>query len=433
MNDYLAAAKKAGQAEVFEVHSWRTPVRFEANQLKSVQTKESATVAVRIIKDGRVGFAVGSGLVPPEELVGMAVDTAQFGPEAVFEFPSSNSFPAVEVYDPAIETISIEDMIDLEKGVIAQLRDHTSDITCEGSVTRQVSEVRLTNSCGGEARYRHSQFSLNVEGVLVREDDLLFVGDGQSDCRPFTDVGRVLETTKRQLELARVVTAVPTRQMPVIFTPIGVASALMTPLAVAFNGKTVVEGASPLKGRQGQAAFSPKFNLWDDATLPFRPSSCPCDDEGVPSQRTTLVGEGVVGDFLFDLRMAKLAGVRSTGSGRRSGGAPSPAISSLVVGEGDKAFDDMLREMGEGLVVEIVMGAEQGNILSGDFAGNVLLGFAVKNGEMVGRVKDTVVSGNVYQALSHIVALSRESRWVGGFLRSPYICCSGLSVAAKGV
>jgi len=55
----------------------------------------------------------------------------------------------------------------------------------------------------------------------------------------------------------------------------------------------------------------------------------------------------------------------------------------------------------------------------------------VENGKIVGRVKDTMVSGNVYQVLKEIVALGRESRWVGGFLQIPHIYCPSLSVAAK--
>jgi PmbA protein len=51
------------------------------------------------------------------------------------------------------------------------------------------------------------------------------------------------------------------------------------------------------------------------------------------------------------------------------------------------------------------MGAEQGNILGGDFSGNVLLGYKVENGKIVGRVKDTMVSGNIYQLLKHLPAV----------------------------
>jgi PmbA protein len=91
----------------------------------------------------------------------------------------------------------------------------------------------------------------------------------------------------------------------------------------------------------------------------------------------------------------------------------------------------MVADIKEGLVVEQLMGAEQGNVLGGDFSGNVLLGYKIENGKITGRVKNTMVSGNIYQALKEIVALGREARWVGGAIRTPHIYCAGLSVASK--
>ncbi|GAG50602.1 unnamed protein product, partial [marine sediment metagenome] len=88
-------------------------------------------------------------------------------------------------------------------------------------------------------------------------------------------------------------------------------------------------------------------------------------------------------------------------------------------------------DMKEGLVIEQLMGATQGNILGGDFSGNVLLGYKVESGKIVGRVKDTMVSGNVYQVLKQITAIGSDARWVGSFLKTPPLYCPALSVASK--
>jgi PmbA protein len=91
----------------------------------------------------------------------------------------------------------------------------------------------------------------------------------------------------------------------------------------------------------------------------------------------------------------------------------------------------MVSDIEEGLVVEYLMGAGQGNILGGEFSGNVLLGFKIENGKIVGRVKDTMVSGNIYKVLKELVAIGNDNRWVGGMLNTPSIYCHDLSVAAK--
>ncbi len=109
--------------------------------------------------------------------------------------------------------------------------------------------------------------------------------------------------------------------------------------------------------------------------------------------------------------------------------APSP--SAFIIAAGEASFDEMVQDIKEGLVVEQLMGAEQGNILGGDFSGNVLLGFKVESGKIVGRVKDTMVSGNVYQALKDIGAMGKEAKWVGGALHIPAIYIPRLSVASR--
>ena len=112
-------------------------------------------------------------------------------------------------------------------------------------------------------------------------------------------------------------------------------------------------------------------------------------------------------------------------------GLPKPSPSSLLVGEGTVPFQDMVKNMQEGLIIDQLIGAEQGNVLNGDFSGNVLLGYKVEGGEITGRVKDTMVSGNIYQVLRQLEAVGQDVRWVGGFIRTPSLYCPSLSVATK--
>jgi PmbA protein len=200
---------------------------------------------------------------------------------------------------------------------------------------------------------------------------------------------------------------------------------------MAFNGKIVLQGASPIANRLGEQVFDPKIWLYDDPTLAYRPNSRPCDDEGVPSQRTPLIEEGRVASFFYDLQTAALAGTKSTGNGNRNGGLPSPSPTTLTIAPGGTSFDEMIGDIKEGLVIEQLMGAEQGNILGGDFSGNVLLGYKIESGKIVGRVKDTMVSGNVYQVLKEGIAIGSKAEWVGGFVQTPHIYCPRLSVASK--
>jgi len=434
LEDILKRAKKvAEEAEVFLVTLRETPVGFEANRLKVLETRESTSVSLRIIKGGKIGFATTTKLSDPEALVGMAVETAQFGATAQFSLPSAQVYPQIEVYDPEVETVPVEDMVELGNSLIAKMRDHTPELICQAEVTKSVGEVRILSSRGGEASYRKSFFTIGIEGTLIRDTDMLFVGEMDSSCHPIRDFDALADTVIQQLELAKHTASVSTGQLPVIFSPRGVRSAFFTPLALAFNGRTVVQGASPLVGKEGSQLFDKRLSVWDDATIDYRPASRPCDDEGVPSQRTALIEEGIVVNFLYDLQTAALAGARSTGNGSRArGGMPTPSASAFTIGDGGTHFEEMLRDIKEGLVIEQLIGAEQGNVLGGEFSGNILLGYKVERGEIVGRVKDTMVSGNIYHALKELNAIGHEAKWVGGILRTPALYCSSLAVASKG-
>ena len=433
MENILAQAKRiAEEAEVFMVSSEETQVQFEANRLKHIQSKQSNSVALRITRQGKIGYATTTELGDSQALVNMAEETAGFGMLAKFEFPPLSSYPQVEILDPEVESVPIEKMIRLGEGLINTVKTHTPDIVCEGGVTKAVISVRIMNSRGGQANYTRSSFSLGIEGTLIRDTDMLFVGESESSCHPISQSEAVTEVVLQQLELAKDQASVSSQLLPVVFTPNGVASALISPLMAAFNGKTVLEGASPIGNKVGQQVFDQKLWLWDDPTIAYRPGSRPCDDEGVPSQRTPLIEQGTVTSFLYDLQTAALAHTQSTGNGSRSrGGLPAPSPSAFIIAPGSTTFDEMVNDIKEGLVIEWLMGAEQGNILGGDFSGNVLLGYKVENGKIVGRVKNTMVSGNVYQVLNQIAAIGSDARWVGSFLQTPHLYCPSLSVAVK--
>ncbi len=433
MEQILAQAKKvAEEAEVFMVSSEETPVHFEANRLKHIQSKQRSSVALRLIRQGRIGYAITTELSNRQDLVNMAVETAQFGMPAKFELPALTPYPPIEVFDPDITSVPIEEMIKLGEELIATIKGHTPDSVCEAEVTKTVASVRIINSRGGQANYKKSFFSLSIEGSLVRDIDMLFVGDSETSCHPITESKAVAGVVLQQLELAKDQASAPSKPLPVVFTPRGVVSALIPPLMVAFNGKTVLEGASPVGKRLNQQVFDERLWLWDDPTIAYRPGSRPCDDEGISSQRTPLIEQGTVVHFLYDLQTAALAHTRSTGNGSRNhGGLPTPSPSAFIIAPGDTTFDEMVNDIKEGLVIEQLMGAEQGNILGGDFSGNVLLGYKVESGKIVGRVKDTMVSGNIYQVLKQITAIGSDDKWVGSSVKTPSLYCPSLSVASK--
>lgn len=85
--------------------------------------------------------------------------------------------------------------------------------------------------------------------------------------------------------------------------------------------------------------------------------------------------------------------------------------------------------LNDAIVVDQILGETAG--ISGDFSINVDLGYRVKQGEIQGRVKDTMVSGNVYTALLQLAALGQDADW-NGACYTPSVLLSGLSVTGRG-
>jgi PmbA protein len=210
-----------------------------------------------------------------------------------------------------------------------------------------------------------------------------------------------------------------------------VADALVMPLMLAFSGRLVLQGQSPLAGNLGEELYDTRLSVSDDATLPMRPASRPFDDEGVASRRIPLIDKGAVRSFMYDLQTAGLAHAESTASAERSlASQPAISSSSLIIEPGTTSFAEMVSGIKEGLIVEDLMGAGQGNVMGGDFSGNVLLGYKIENGEIVGRVKDTVVAANVHSALAGLSAIGSEARWVNGSVHTPPLLFERMAVSA---
>lgn len=427
------AARLADEAEVYGIDVEETPVSFEANRLKVLQTRRTKGLSLRLIKNGRIGFTSSTKPEEPAAIVDRALAVAEFGAEARFSFPTSGVVREVQVYDSLVDGLSVEAMVDLGQTMIDRMQRYNADILCNAGLARVVANMQLINSRGGSVGEHKTVLSASLHGNLVEDTSILDVWEGNASCRADLDFDGMVAKVIQQFELARDTAAVPTGELPVVFVPKAVGEALVSPLVIALNGKTVLQGASPLNGRLGEKVFDGRVSLYDDGGIAYAPRSGPCDDEGVPSRRTTLVEQGVVRSFYYDLQTAGRAGTVSTGNGFRSlESLPGPSTTTVLMPEGDISFEDMIADIKEGIAVYQVMGAWAGNLLAGDFSANVHLGFKIENGRLAGRVKDTMVAGNVYEAFKdRLVALGDRADWVGGSLKVPALYFRALSVSSK--
>ena len=428
------ATKSYGQAEVYRLETESRPVSFESNKLKEIASTQQSGVALRVINGGRIGFTSTTNPELESELVDRAGALAEFGSEAFFEFPAPSAYPEVPIVDERIEDVTIEQMVATGEELIERLRDTWPDLLCDASVGTAAGRMWLSNSNGVEHSYRQTSYYVYLGGQLIRGTDILNIWAGHNSSRLFgeDEIDRIISGLLRQLDYSKELAPAPSGDVPVVFTSRGVAAALLGPLLSGFNGKNIATGSSPLVGRVGEKVFDEAITVYDDPTIPFASGSRPCDDEGLPSKRLTLIENGVIGGGIFDLQTAGKTGEKSTASAHRGlASTPSPRWSVIDLPGGGTPRDDLFDGIEEGLVVEQLLGAGQGNELGGDFKANVALGYRIEKGEIVGRVKDTMIAGNVYDALNSVEAVSADPEWVFGSARLPAIRCRGVQVSAS--
>jgi PmbA protein len=199
-------------------------------------------------------------------------------------------------------------------------------------------------------------------------------------------------------------------------------------IMAATNGKQVVERASPWSDCLGQLVTAPDITI---SQVPNAgPFSCPFDDEGTPTRPITFIQDGILQLFYTDRTVGRLLSSGTTGNGFRPnlGSYPTPGLFNFIVQPGSKSLEKLIVSLGTGLVVDQMLGGGAG--ISGDFSVNVELGYWVEQGQIRGRVKDTMVSGNVYTALKNLVELGSDAEWNGSCL-TPSLIVEGLSVTGR--
>ncbi|WP_404786031.1 TldD/PmbA family protein [Altericista sp. CCNU0014] len=414
----------AEAAEVFAVHSINRPVLFEANVLKQIETRDSAGTSLRLWVEGRPGLAVTYGKMEPIRLVETAIALSQLNEPEQIEL---TAIPPEIVSGQYGEPVEVRQLIHWGEKALSGLlaTDPKKDLQCVLELDTETSTTAMLNSKGLACRYTSHMNSVYGSAEWVRGEDFLCV-EAEQTRHTTLDIAEFVESIAARLRWAKSRSTPPIGRMPILFAG-KAADLLWTTVEAALSSKRVIENASPWSDRLCEPVVSPLLTLLQDPHI--GPFGCPFDDEGISTRRVEFIREGELQLFYTDRTTGRQLGCGSTGNGFRPGleRYPSPGLFNLMVLPGDDSFEALVAEIQDGLIVDQFLG-DSGSI-SGDFAISVDLGYRVKKGKIVGRVKDTLVSGNVYDALNQVIALGNDAAWHGSCY-TPSILVDGLSVTA---
>ncbi|MEA5533855.1 TldD/PmbA family protein [Crocosphaera sp. XPORK-15E] len=415
----LALKMGASQAEVYHSRSLSHPVFFEANRLKQLESSQSEGTALRLWKKGCPGLAVAYGEVESQKLVEKAIALSELNSPETIELSDSRT----DIHPNIGEFVPVETLIEAGKNAISQLREAYPEAICSGEFSCEEDVTYLLNSQGLYCEYSETSINYYLGLEWVRGEDFLGIYEGEQTRNHINTDGVVKEILQR-LEWAKENVSPATGRIPVLFTP-NAAAMLWGTVADAINGKVVLEKSSPWSDKLGEKVISEKLTITQQPNR--EPYTCPFDDEGTITQHLALITQGKLEQFYSDRTIGHALGKESTGNGFRPslGRYPTPSLVNLIVEPGTDNFNELIQQLDRGIIVDQMLGG--GADLSGEFSINVDLGYGVRKGKITGRIKDTMVTGNVYNALKEVIILGNDCRWTESCY-TPSIIVEGLSV-----
>ena len=398
----------ANSAEVYLESSRNLSIQVLNSEIETIEEAASQGVGFRVFVEGKMGFSHCNDLSEKSlnETISRAIAFARLSsPDENNVLTDDKGVSDIEgLYDPDIINIPMEKKItmalDLEK---LAMKDSRITKSSGAGFSEGESEVFIGNSNGLSKSYKSNGCSLGVSVVAEKADQKNTGGEYCSriffaDLLPLEELAA--EASVKAWQLLDPV-MVQTQRASVIFDP-DVARALIGGIITAINGERVLQGASFLKDSLGKQFASSLLTIVDDGIRPKGLASSPFDGEGVPTIKNTLVENGILKSYIYNVKAAKRAGVKSTGNASRGGFSSLPGIGvhNVYLAAGQNKKEDIIKATGKGLWLKEVTGYGIDPV-SGNFSGGAS-GFWIINGEIAHPVKGLTIAGKASDILNGI-------------------------------
>ena len=433
----LDQARKAGAeaADALAVTGNSQSIDIRRGALEQAERSEGVEVGLRVLMGGRQACVSASDTSPAtlarlaERAVAMAreaPDDPTVGLADPDQIARNWDLAALDLCDPspepspqALETAARQ----VEAAALA-----TAGITqVEASAGWSSRAMHLATSGGFSGGYARSAHSLSAvaftgSGTGMERD---WAGESRiygSDMPSAAEIGAL--AAERTLQRAGSVKP-PTGAYPVLFDE-RIASSLIGHLLSAINGAAIARGASWALDLLGKQVLPASMSLIEDPHRPRIPGSRPFDGEGLPTARRAIIREGVLTGWTLDLGTARKLGMTSTANASRgTSSPPSPSTSNLELSPGAASRDDLIRDMGTGLLVTSMIGATI-NPTTGDYSRGAA-GFWVENGVLQYPVNECTIAGNLRDMLLAMTAANDAKPHHS--TRVPSLLVQGLTLA----
>ncbi len=429
----------AQQAEVYAVRAEGVGVEFEQGDLKLTQVEDGTSLGVRVFKDGRLGFA-STNQGSPEALAQTARDAlalcALNPPDDANRLPETRpEAPALDLIDGTLDAYGVDEVVELGAELLRKSRRGDDRLSVDkASVDLTRASHCVVNSEGVARTESDVILGTSVFGMAVDGDDVggfHYTGDNLRTANGVHESIAASADEFADVALGNLGAGTgESYKGPVLFSPDAVLSLFVSPVVSAAGAVAVQRGRSALAGKLERAIASPAITIVDDPFDLALVGASTFDREGQPVARFPIVEEGVLRGFLYNGYAAAVEGRASTGhavGSARSVPGLGPHALSVAPGDGGSR-DDLTASLGKGLYVMRFSGTV--DPASGDFSGVAKSARWIEGGRVVRSLREVLISGNAFELLGRVVALSSEAERLHGSARVPAAIVDGVSVTA---
>ena len=416
-----ADARPGEQVEAYVAWERGTDVRVYKGEIETLSTAESAGVGVRVVIEGRQGFAYVGDLDESRarEALREARDNASFATpdeNVGLAVPDGRAAAILELWNEGLGGVPTTDKVDLALALERLVRDGDPRIreVISADYGDGQGEVAIASSAGISATTRQTSCFLSADAVAGEGDDTQ-TGVGYSVGRGFSDIDLEVAAHDAIDRATRLLGAKKPKsaRLNVVFDR-RVTATLLSVLARTLSGEDVVKGRSLFADRLGEEVGNVALTLVDDPTNPLAYGASAVDAEGLACRRNVLIENGRLVSYLYDTYSGRLAGTASTASAVRGGFKSTPGVGaralSLQPGELDQQA--LISMVGDGLFVQEISGVHSGvNGVSGDFSVGAE-GVMIRDGQLAEPVREITIASTIQRMLQHVLAIGNDIEWL---------------------
>ncbi|HOF34958.1 MAG TPA: TldD/PmbA family protein [Spirochaetota bacterium] len=404
------------------------PISFANNRFYSMSEKFSSGCGIRVSVDGRIGFSFSNNKDKLLETAQTAVSLLKFSEIQQITLPEI-PHNIIEPITYVENNISTDLEISSAENTISLITSEFNDALSDVRINSGKGSRRIINSKGLDFSSKYSFYSASVSTERILDDkSRISVWDSVSSIKK-ENYEHLCSEIIQVHKLSQISAKVNPGKVPVIFTPHAFSS-LISILLNQLSGGSHYKKISPFTGKIGEKLFSDNLTITDNPLLDNSYHSFALDDEGVTARQKDIISSGVINEIITDLKYSSLLGIKPSGNSSRSySSLPSPSFSNVIIKPGTLSLSDLMKTAKNGILVDQMIGLGQSNTITGDFSCNLSLAFSFNENEIQGRIKDCMISGNLYQLLNSEIVFSSETKQTGNF-NCPYVLFSSIDLSA---